>query len=90
MSDKIYIGLWKPNTENPKAPICKGSLKGDYIDKLIDFLRIVQAGQVVEVTLWKNNKREGKNDADVQVQFSIADARERTAKANNDDEDLPF
>ena len=44
--DKGQVALWKPDSDNPKAPAAKGTVVAH---------RYIKDGETVEIALWRND-----------------------------------
>ncbi len=83
------VALWKPESDNPKAPAAKGTLVAH---------RDIREGETVEIALWRN---ESDNPKAPKMKGKISDVRQqsepRTGGGSTDatdpedfNDDIPF
>lgn len=94
--DKGQVALWRPESDNPKAPAAKGSVVAH---------RDIKEGETVEIALWRNesenpkaplmkgkisDKRQGGGQEGGQQQGGGQTSSAPQGGGDNFDDDIPF
>lgn len=78
------VALWKPNSDNERAPAAKGTVVAH---------RDIKEGETVEIALWKNDSENARAPV---MKGKISDKREQGSQPSSEgqddefDSDVPF